>query len=61
MLKDYLIATRGKILVEASPQDRIWGVGLARDNPAITNPNEWRGDNLLGFALMRARRALFEA
>lgn len=44
-LKEYLINTGNKILVEASPVDRIWGVGLAADNPEIQDPNKWNGLN----------------
>ena len=57
-LRDYLTATAGKVLAEASPQDRIWGIGLARDEDAARDPSEWRGQNLLGFALMKARQLL---
>lgn len=52
---DYLANTGNKILVEASPVDTIWGVGLGEDNENISDPNNWRGLNLLGFALMEAR------
>lgn len=51
-LKHFLIQTKNKILVEASPVDAIWGIGLAEDNPDAMNSKEWRGENLLGFALM---------
>ncbi|MFI1194591.1 NADAR family protein [Micromonospora sp. NPDC020750] len=57
-LRAYLLATGNRVLVEASPADRVWGVGLAADDPAVENPARWRGDNLLGFALMDARAAL---
>jgi ribA/ribD-fused uncharacterized protein len=57
-LRDYLTATGELILVEASPVDRIWGIGLAADNADASNPLQWRGDNFLGFALMRARHRL---
>ena len=46
------------MLVEASPVDRIWGIGLAADDADATNPPHWRGDNFLGFALMRVRQGL---
>tara|TARA_B100000287_G_scaffold430464_1_gene485789 strand:- start:584 stop:1186 length:603 start_codon:yes stop_codon:yes gene_type:complete len=57
-LKEYLLNTSDRILVEASPVDKIWGVGLATDNPDIENPNLWRGLNLLDFALMEVRDVL---
>jgi ribA/ribD-fused uncharacterized protein len=57
-LKDYLLNTGERILVEASPVDAIWGIGLAEDDPACENPNHWKGKNLLGFALMMVRDQL---
>jgi ribA/ribD-fused uncharacterized protein len=53
-----LIFTGKKILVEASPFDKIWGVGLEESNEKIYNPNYWKGENLLGFALMELRDIL---
>jgi ribA/ribD-fused uncharacterized protein len=57
-LGDYLISTGTKTLVEASPHDRIWGVGMKGDDPRITDPKQWNGLNLLGMALMLARADL---
>ena len=57
-LKEFLLNTGNKILVEASPVDNIWGIGLAADNKAVNNPLLWRGENLLGFALMEVRDKL---
>jgi len=57
-LRDHLLATGDAVLVEAAPRDRIWGIGLARDDPRAADPTTWRGQNLLGFALMRARAIL---
>jgi len=54
-LKKYLLATKNRILVEASPVDSIWGIGLSADSDRCNNPLQWRGLNLLGFALMEAR------
>lgn len=57
-LQAFILSTRSQILVEASPDDRIWGIGLAADNPNINNPHLWQGTNLLGFALMDVRQSL---
>ncbi len=54
-LKAYLLGTAPKILVEASPVDAIWGIGLAAKSPAALIPSQWQGLNLLGFALMEVR------
>lgn len=50
-----LLGTGNRVLVEASPVDRIWGIGLAADDPRASQPDQWRGLNLLGFALMVVR------
>jgi ribA/ribD-fused uncharacterized protein len=60
-LKEWLIATKDAILVEASPVDRAWGIGLAANDKRAGNPETWRGLNLLGFALMKVRAALQNA
>ncbi|MEV4174047.1 NADAR family protein [Nonomuraea sp. NPDC049709] len=57
-LADYLLGTGNRILVEASPQDRVWGIGLTADDQRAASPAGWRGLNLLGFALMAARARL---
>jgi ribA/ribD-fused uncharacterized protein len=57
-LRDYLLGTGNRVLVEASPLDRVWGIGLAADDPRAGDPAAWRGLNLLGFALMEARARL---
>jgi ribA/ribD-fused uncharacterized protein len=57
-LKEFLLSTGDRVLVEASPVDKIWGVGLSGDSRNIENPNLWRGLNLLGFALMEVRDVL---
>lgn len=57
-MRDFLLSTGDKILVEASPLDTIWGIGLGKDNEKAQNIASWRGKNLLGFALMEVRDAL---
>lgn len=54
----FLLATGERVLVEASPVDAIWGIGLAADHADATRPERWRGLNLLGFALMDVRARL---
>jgi len=54
-LKAYLIGTKNRVLVESSPVDRIWGTGLAKDHEFAEVPQKWKGENLLGLALMKAR------
>ncbi|GLW05172.1 hypothetical protein Misp01_03020 [Microtetraspora sp. NBRC 13810] len=59
--RDFLLRTGSRVLVEASPLDRIWGIGLAEDDSRAARPADWRGLNLLGFALMEVRQALAAA
>lgn len=57
-LKQFLLQTKSKVLVEASPVDPVWGIGLAEDDAKANDPAGWRGQNLLGFALMEVRDEL---
>ncbi|WP_254086759.1 NADAR family protein [Dawidia cretensis] len=59
-LRNFLIGTANRIIVEASPVDAIWGVGMSEDANLIDMPHAWEGENLLGFALMEARDFLIE-
>ncbi len=59
-LRQFLLGTGDKIIVEASPKDRIWGIGFDEFAPEATNPALWNGENLLGFALMEVRDRLRE-
>lgn len=60
-LRSYLLGTGSRVLVEASPLDRVWGIGLAADDPRALDPSSWRGLNLLGEALMEVRASLSAA
>lgn len=53
-----LLATGGRQLVEASPYDRIWGVGLVQTDPRIEDPRQWKGSNWLGEVLTQLRSDL---
>ncbi|MCX4829696.1 MULTISPECIES: NADAR family protein [unclassified Streptomyces] len=57
-LREFLVGTGEQVLVEASPMDRVWGIGMAADEAGAADPEAWRGLNLLGFALMAARERL---
>ena len=57
-LSRFLLATNDRVLVEASPVDTIWGIGLAADAADAENPARWLGPNLLGFILMDVRDQL---
>ena len=57
-MRDFLMATGKSVLVEASPEDKVWGVGLDESNKDIYDLNKWKGENLLGFALMELRDEL---
>ena len=57
-LQKFLLSTGDSILVEASPYDNIWGIGFSADSPESQNPQKWRGQNFLGFALMEVRDEL---
>lgn len=57
-MKAQLLATGEKELVEASPFDTIWGIGLSATNPKALNKATWRGQNLLGNVLMTVRERL---
>ena len=60
-LQEFLLGTGSRVLVEASPVDAIWGIGLAADHADAAHPAQWRGLNLLGFALMAVREQLGDA
>ena len=57
-LKNLLLATENKEIVEASPYDKIWGVGIGPKDEKIQDKNSWNGQNKLGFCLMKVRDQL---
>lgn len=59
-LKVELLETGNRILVEASPYDDVWGIKLSEMDPRRYDPLNWRGKNLLGFALTEVKEVLRE-
>ena len=57
-LEGILLDTGDAVLVEASPYDSIWGIGMKDSHPNAYNPSKWKGENLLGFVLMDVRKIL---
>ena len=57
-LKQVLLKTKDAILAECAVKDQIWGTGLSITDPKRLNPKQWRGQNLLGYALMMVRERL---
>ena len=57
-LKKLLLSTDNKILVEASPYDTIWGIGIHWDDDDVLDEKKWKGTNWLGKSLMEVRNKI---
>ncbi len=57
-LKDLLLQTGDAILAECAVKDKIWGIGLSMKDPDRLDKAKWKGQNLLGYALMMVRERL---
>lgn len=55
-----LLETGKRVIVEASPYDKIWGIGMRENDEGVENPKNWQGLNLLGVALMEVREILYK-
>jgi len=58
-LKRFLFSTGNKVIVEASINDKVWGIGMLQDDKRASQPLEWNGLNKLGFVLMLVRERLY--
>jgi ribA/ribD-fused uncharacterized protein len=59
-MREELMATGDLEIVEASPEDKIWGIGLRESDPRAWDKSTWQGTNWLGEAIMRVRQKLRE-
>jgi len=59
-LEKVLLDTEDRTIVEASPYDKIWGIGLRESDPKAQQPEHWQGQNLLGIAIMKVRDRILE-
>lgn len=55
-MKEKLLETGDRIIAEASPYDKIWGIGISEEHPHALIPEKWKGQNLLGITLMEVRK-----
>ncbi|CAP20582.2 Protein CBG23827 [Caenorhabditis briggsae] len=59
-LRKLLFRTKGMILVEASGNDAIWGIGIWKEDPRAQNEDSWHGTNWLGIILDKIREELWD-
>lgn len=57
-LKNILLNTGDKMIIEANPKDTRWGVGLSAEDDRVLDESQWQGENLLGKVLMQVRDEL---
>lgn len=60
-LKKILLDTGNKTIVEASPYDKVWGIGLGENDPRALDKSQWQGLNWLGEVLMEVRQIIRES
>jgi ribA/ribD-fused uncharacterized protein len=58
VMKSELLRTGDRELVEASPYDTIWGIGMHETDPNILDKSKWKGTNWLGEAIMKVRETI---
>lgn len=59
-LKRMLADTGNSILAECAVRDRIWGIGLSMEDADRFDRTKWKGQNLLGYALMQVRNKIIK-
>ncbi len=57
-MADILLSTGDSLIAETAPHDPNWGIALKESDPRVSTPSQWRGTNILGWALMRVRATL---
>ena len=57
-LKNILLNTGDKMIIEANPKDTRWGIGLSAEDDRVLDESQWQGENLLGKVLMQVRQEL---
>jgi ribA/ribD-fused uncharacterized protein len=57
-LKTQLLDTGNRILVEASPYDTIWGIGMSETDHGVEDPKNWKGTNWLGIEITKVKESI---
>ena len=61
LLKQLLEYPRGRVFVEASPVDKVWGIKMGENDPGVDDPANWKGENLLGLAITDTLNGIIQA